>query len=278
MVLLFATLASACTTTTLKQKPTGSGEAFSSIEASHSENPQGDLGAQWVKHAAEYHAITRQVYAVATRDLPRFVGDKSWSAMPGFRGHSERPPAVILDVDETVVSNVDFQLTFERPFANHKLDDWSSNYVSRPISGVVEFVAAARATGVTVFFVTNRPCQTKVGTNDPCPQKTTTIDDIRELGIDVDADHVMLSGERVGWNREKLSRREFVAKTHRVIMLFGDDLGDFVPCARKKVVTPCTVAGTRASRLSALDTYEDYWGSGWYVFPNPMHGSWTSAQ
>ena len=262
LILLMAFVAPACTTTTAK------------VEA----NESGDkLGAQWVKHAAEYQAVTKQVYALATRDLPRFVADNTWSAMPGYAGPSDLPPAVILDVDETVVSNVDFQLTFEPPFANHKLDDWSSHYDSLPINGVVEFVAAARAAGVTPFFVTNRPCETKHGIDDPCPQETTTIDDIRELGIDVDADHVMLSGERPAWNREKLSRREFIAKTHRVIMLLGDDLGDFVPCSRDKIVPPCKVSGTRESRAAALATYEKYWGAGWYIFPNPMHGSWTST-
>jgi acid phosphatase len=185
---------------------------------------------------------------------------------------------VILDVDETVVSNVDFQLTFERPFANHKLDEWSSNYDSRPIAGVKDFVDAARAAGVTVFFVTNRPCEVIEGNDDPCPQKGTTVDDIREVGIDVEPEYVMLSGEQPDWDREKLVRRELIAKTHRVIMLIGDDFGDFVPCARKKVVVPCTGPATRASRSVDLEKYDEYWGAGWYILPNPMHGSWTSVR
>jgi len=241
-------------------------------------DPGHDLGVQWVKHAAEYEAVSKQVYAQATRDLRRFVDDKSWSAMPGFAGHSDLPPAVILDVDETVVSNVDFQLTFERPFAAQKLEEWSDNYTSRPINGVVDFIAAARAANVTVFFLTNRPCEARKGDVDPCPMKRVTLEDIRELGIAVDAEHLLLSLEKPGWNREKLSRREYIASTHRVIMLFGDDFGDFVPCARKKIVAPCEVAATRASRLAALDRYAGYWGEGWYILPNPMHGSWTSAE
>ena len=241
-------------------------------------DPASDLGIQWVKHAAEYQAIGTQVYGKATADLPRFIEDKSWDALRGYGAPSNLPEAVVLDVDETVVSNVDFQLTFERPFENHKLDTWSSNYRSRPIAGVREFVEAARAAGVIVFFVTNRPCERKYGTDDPCPQKQTTIDDIREVGIDVDADHVMLSGERPGWDREKRVRREYIANTHRIIMLIGDDFGDFVPCARKKIVAPCTVAATRASRAAALEKYREFWGNGWYILPNPMHGSWTSVK
>ena len=241
-----------------------------------SHDPQQDLGLLWVKHAAEYKAIATQVYRSAEAALPGYINDTSWSAMPGQTGAENLPPAVILDVDETVVSNVDFQLTFERPFANHKLDEWSSNYESLPITGVKSFVDAARTQGVTVFFVTNRPCEFIEGNNDPCPQKGTTIDDIIEVGIAVEPEYVMLSGERPDWDREKLVRRELIAGTHRVIMLIGDDYGDFVPCARKKVIAPCTAPATRKSRATALQTYDKYWGAGWYILPNPMHGSWTS--
>ena len=241
-------------------------------------DPKQDLGLLWVKYAAEYTAVAEQIYRSAMNDLPAFIADTSWSAMPSQTNAANLPPAVILDVDETVVNNVDFQLTYERPFANHKLDEWSSNYQSLAIPGVRNFVDAARAQGVAVFFVTNRPCQTIVGNDDPCPQKGTTIDDIREVGIDVEPEFVMLSGEQPGWDREKLTRRQLIAENYRVIMLIGDDLGDFVPCARKKVVAPCTAPGTRDSRAAALITYDKYWGAGWYILPNPMHGSWTSVR
>ena len=239
--------------------------------------PDKDLGLQWVKTAAEYRAVTRQVYGLAQRDLQRFIDDKAWSAMPEQTNAEDLPPAIVFDVDETVLSNVDFQLSFERPFANHKLDTWSQQGVSTPVEGVIEFASSARDAGVTLFFITNRPCQAIAGNDHPCPQKLTTIDDIKELGIDTDADHVMLSDEQPGWTREKINRREVVAKTHRVIMLIGDDLSDFVSCVRHKAATPCTEAATQASRAASLDTFDQYWGNGWYILPNPMHGSWTTV-
>ncbi len=242
--------------------------------ATHS--PQQDLGLLWVKHSAEYEAITRQVYQSATAALPAYIKNTSWTALPEQENHEGLPPAVILDVDETVVSNVDFQLAFERPFTNKKLDDWAGQSDATPIVGVKEFVEAARDQGVTVFFVTNRPCQIKEGIDDPCPQKLTTIDGIGEIGIETDADHVMLSEEQ-GWNREKSSRRDYVAQNYRVIMLLGDDLSDFLPCVRSSPVDPCTNAATSASRREAVADNNSYWGAGWYILPNPMHGSWTGA-
>lgn len=246
-------------------------------EDPQAEDPQPELGLLWVKHAAEYRAITRQVYAVAEAALPGFLNDRSWSALPEQQGADDLPPAVILDVDETVVSNVDFQLNFEPPFENWKLDQWNREHDATPVQGVKDFIDAARTLGVTVFFVTNRPCERVEGSNDPCPQRQTTIDDILEVGIETDAEHVFLSEER-GWTREKLSRRLHVAETHRIIMLFGDDYGDFVRCTRRSPSPPCTEGATIASRALALDTYDAYWGNGWYILPNPMHGSWTSVR
>ena len=111
-------------------------------------DPQQDLGLLWVKHAAEYGAITRQVYRSAEDDLPGYINDASWSAMPGQTGAENLPPAVILDVDETVVSNIDFQISFERPFTNRKLYDFYREHAAKPVPGVIEYIAAARHSGV----------------------------------------------------------------------------------------------------------------------------------
>jgi 5'-nucleotidase (lipoprotein e(P4) family) len=239
--------------------------------------PEPDLAMRWTAYAAEYQAASAQVYAQATRDLPRLIADPAWSAVPGQEGIGGKPPAIILDVDETVVSNSDFELTMI-PYSTRGHYDWSSSHKAIPIRGVVEFIAAARELGVEVFFVTNRPCDTFDGVDGDCPMKAATINDIEEIGIDTDGDHVLLADEIPDWDREKVVRREYVAETHRVIMLFGDDYGDFVACSRVKPLAPCTIPATRDSRAIALETYKDYWGNGWYILPNPMHGSWTSVE
>lgn len=240
--------------------------------------PEQDMGLLWVKNSVDYKAVTRQIYRNAEEALPRLIEDKSWTALPGQTDAGDLPAAVILDVDETVVSNIDFQISFERPFTNRKLDMWDREHEAQPVPGVVEFVEAARDAGVTVFFVTNRPCERYADEEDVCPQKKTVIDDLSELGIDVAPELVSLSNERPDWTREKLVRRQLIGRDYRIIMLIGDDFADFVPCTRKKVVAPCTESGTRVSREAALEEYADYWGNGWYILPGPTHGSWTSVR
>jgi len=241
--------------------------------ASHA--PDRDLGLLWVNHAAEYEALTRQAYQSATDSLAEFIENPLWSAHPGQQDAGNLPTAVILDIDETVMSNSKFQISFERPFSNSKLEKWDDEHIAEPVPGAVEFIAAAKEAGVDVFFVTNRPCRPVVGDTDPCPQRQSLIRDIGELGIDTDAAHVLLSEEN-GWDRAKIARRNYIAKTHRIIMLFGDDLGDFVPCVRTKLYGPCTEPATKASRTRLVRENSKYWGNGWYIFPDPMHGSWTS--
>ena len=230
----------------------------------------------WAAHSAEYQAVTLQVYAQATRDLPRLIADKSWSAVPGHEGETGKLPAIILDVDETVVSGVDMELTM-LPFTTVRQFEWGLTHQTIPIRGVTEFIAAAKELGVEVFLITNRPCELREDSDSPCPQEQGVIDLVAEIGIKTDAEHVMLAYEQPEWNKEKLSRREYVAESHRIIMLFGDDYGDFVACSRAEPGAPCTKAATRSSRNDALDTYKDYWGNGWYILPNPMYGSWTSV-
>ena len=244
--------------------------------ASEPEDPHG--GIQWVLNAAEFDALCLQAYNAASRFLEPALMDKSWSALPDQVGAEDLPPAIILDVDETVVSNAEFQASFVPPFTNAKLDEWNETGKARAIPGVVEFIKLARASGVEIFFVTNRPCEPKAGTDAACPQEAVTVQDIIEAGIETDAEHVMLANERPEWDREKVVRRNLIAETHRVIMLIGDDLSDFIPCVRSSPRSPCTEKATNASRDELAYEHSRYWGAGWFVLPNPMHGSWTTVE
>ena len=232
-------------------------------------------GVAWVDSAAEYDAITLQVYNKAGRLLDSLIADESSTAIPGQSDMTGLPPAVILDVDETAVSNVDFQLQLEGRFSHEAFDYWWLNNPARRISGAPEFIQTARDKGVTVFFITNRPCEPRDFAPGPCPQEAITLKNLAQAGIETDADHLMLVGEHAQWSREKRFRQELVARDHRVIMLFGDDMGDFMPCVRARPVAPCPVA-TAEDRARLTLEFKTYWGRHWHILPNPMHGSWTS--
>lgn len=237
-----------------------------------------DRAVLWVRDAAEYDALAMQAYNAAGDDLPRLIADKSWTALPGQKNYGQLPPAIIVDVDETLTSGVAFQETFVPPFENSAFDDWGIGNTARAIPGAAAFAKLARDQGVELFFVTNRPCEEKADVTDACPQEATTVQDLIEAGIPADAEHVMLANEQADWDREKFTRRSVVAQNYRIIMVIGDDLSDFIPCVRKKIYAPCTDGATVAGRKRQAELYSSYWGAGWYVLPNPMHGSWTTVE
>ena len=235
-----------------------------------------DSSILWVRDSAEYAALALQAYTSATKDLRGMIADPLWSALPDQTNAAGLPPAIIFDVDETLVTNVLFQAQHEPPFTNRKLDEWNASTTAVPVPGAARFVDFARGAGVEVFFVTNRPCEPNE--QDPCPQEEVTIDDLNEAGILADESNVMMANERPEWTREKKVRRDLIAQNFRVIMLIGDDLGDFIPCTRARPAPPCTEGATQESRKRDTERHAAYWGNGWYVLPNPMHGSWTTVE
>ncbi len=51
-------------------------------------------------------------------------------------------------------------------------------------------------------------------------------------------------------------------------MLFGDDLGEFIPDVKK---------GVRPGERSELTMmHSEKWGTRWFMLPNPTYGSWLS--
>ena len=237
---------------------------------------QPDQSARWVSDSAEYRALASQVYRAASMALPALIADETWSAIPYQANAENLPPAIIMDIDQTLVNGVDFQLGHEPPFTIDKFDDWNASHVATPVPGAPEFVKLARSAGVRVFFLTNRSCRAKA--DERCAQKQIAVQDLIEVGIPVDDADVSLAGERPNWGAEKKVRRDHIAENFRIIMLFGDDLGDFIPCVRRRPMTPCTEGGTIAHRYALTDEHAGYWGAGWYLLPNPMYGSWTSVR
>lgn len=237
-----------------------------------------DASVRWVRTAAEFDALSMQAYQAAAGQLEDKITDRSWSALPYQTDAHDLPPAIIFDVDETVVSNVEFQVTLEPPFEEIKLYRWTRDNEAEPIAGFAAFATLAHEKGVELFFVTNRGCARVAGFVGPCPYESITRDDVAEAGFATDLEHVLLAYEEPRWGKEKKIRRDFLAENYRIIMLFGDDLGDFIPCSRRDALDPCEKGATVASRRLATLEHGKYWGNGWYVLPNPMHGSWNTVR
>ena len=222
----------------------------------------------WYQTSAERDLIYREVYRAAATHLSAALADHAWDALPKEdRNNDPRrlPPAIIVDIDETVLDNSPSQvrqIRARRGFDKTAWDAWIEERQAKALPGAAEFLNAAARRGVTVFYVSNRDAS----------QSDATIDNLRKAGFPIAAPAQFLGLGTVveGCEQkgsEKSCRRQLVARTHRVLMQFGDQVGDFVQIG----------TNTPAGRQAAVAPYAAWIGERWWVLPNPVYGSWESA-
>lgn len=222
----------------------------------------------WIQNAEEYRLIAGQTYRAALVQLDRAIKTPGWDALvPSERANPPDglPPAIIVDVDETVLDNSPYQARLVRDgtFYNEVTwDAWVREEKARPVPGAVEFAQAAEARGVTIFYVTNRAAHLN----------EATYRNLKAVGFPIESDAQFLGlgfyvegCEQQG--SEKGCRRQHVGRTHRVLMQFGDQIGDMVTIE----------ANNPAGRQAALEPYLGWFGERWWVLPNPTYGSWEPA-
>ena len=217
----------------------------------------------WVQTAVEYRALARQAYRLAASQLDAALADATWSAAIEQEGDfAARPPAVIVDVDETVLDNSAHTVRdiFDgTEFNEASWGKWVEEAQAPPVPGAVEFAQYAQAKGVAVFYVTNRRAVLEDATRR----------NLAAMGfpLDVARDTALFVGERPEWaSSDKSARRRFVAAEFRVLLLIGDDFTDFIP-ARVSL----------DERAALSRQHEARWGRQWIVLPNPVYGSWEAA-
>src|SRR5690606_35019318 len=116
----------------------------------------------WTQTAAEYRAVALQTYAAARERLADALADPSWSAeVAQLRagGFEALPPAVILDVDETVLDNAPYQARLIRDGGVYTPETWAAwveEAAAAAVPGALAFTRAADSLGVAVIYLTNR--------------------------------------------------------------------------------------------------------------------------
>ncbi len=222
----------------------------------------------WMQTSAEYDALARSTFAAATRALGAALADPAWTAALEQAGDfAALPPAVVVDVDETVLDNSPFEaqtILEDTSFCSATWSAWVEKSSARPLPGATAFLADAVAKGADVFYVTNRTSS----------EKERTIANLAAAGFPhVDAAHVLTSGETPAdggpaWTSEKATRRAFLAARHRIVLLLGDDLRDFVPVP---------AGASLEDRVALSRRYAERWGTRWFLLPNAIYGSWERA-
>jgi acid phosphatase len=216
----------------------------------------------WVQTSVEYEMICRQTFLSATHVVEKAVLDKSWSAaieQMGSMNFSDLPPAIIVDVDETILDNSPFQARLIR---NNKVYNdtlwkkWVMEEKAHPVPGAKEFIHDVKKLGIKVFYVTNRQ------------EKVPTVKNLQKM-IDstIAFSEVLVKNEKPAWTSDKTTRRSYIANSHRILVLVGDDYNDFAFLGK---VLP-------EKRIERAVSHKKFWGTKWFILPNPTYGNFDKA-
>jgi len=222
----------------------------------------------WVQSSVEARMAHRQAWRSAERLLDAALADPAWDALaPNDRiaPVAGLPPAIIVDVDETVLDNSPYQARLIRDggrFEDATWNAWVDEARATAVAGAPEFAQAAAKRGITMLYLTNREHG----------KSAVTRRNLEAVGFPVvsEAQFLGLGFETPGCvpkGSDKGCRRQFVAQRYRVLMQFGDQLGDFVSVTDNGL-------DARAAQLQGFDAWV---GQRWFLLANPSYGSWESA-
>ncbi len=205
------------------------------------------FAALWQQRSAEYKALCFQAYNFARLRLNEDLQ----------RG-SAKPMAIVTDIDETVLDNSSYNVHIALKGENYSdktWQEWTGKAMADTVPGALSFLKYAAEKGVHVFYITNRSEA----------ERGVTLQNLQRWNFP-DADNEHLIPKTTTSSKEE--RRLAVAKTHEIILLMGDNLGDFSAIFEKQPADKREAA----AKQSAAE-----FGNRFIVLPNPMYGDWLPA-
>ena len=219
----------------------------------------------WTQTSIEHEMLYQQIYAAATRQLQPALADPQWDALAQApRKLDGLPPALIVDIDETLLDNTPVNAKSVVDGGAYDYADWYrwvEKAEARALPGSVAFMQAADRLGITAYYLTNR---------EP-GQEADTLRNLRQAGFPIsDVGQILTAGTAIGGcqqaGSDKTCRRRWVGERARVLLMVGDSYGDFIAAPNRL-----------SAQRQAAAPYQDWFGQRWFVLPNPTYGGWYTA-
>jgi 5'-nucleotidase (lipoprotein e(P4) family) len=226
-------------------------------------SPSDNLNATlYMQTAVEYQANSLQSFRLAQQALEALLKQPNLSAAPEqTAGFSGLPPAVIVDVDETMLDNSAYQARLiknNEVFNDQTWNAWVDERAALAIPGAKEFSMFANARGVRIIYLSNRDVSTTEATRA----------NLEATGFaDATTTNNFLFRDKANGRDTKGQRRAIAAQQFRIVMLIGDNFGDFHEGYKTNL----------EGRQKLYNEHRDYWGSRWIMLANPTYGSWEQA-
>ena len=199
---------------------------------------------RWTRESKEYKALCYQVYNNATNKLKKKLVHNNFSL-----NIIDNNYAVVMDLDETVLDNSDYQvMLFDKneKFNPKSWDEWVLLENAKLVPGSLDYINFLRENNIQIIFISNRMDN----------RVEETKNNLKKLGVYSDSDIYLLRIDKA--DKKTIRRSEIFNSTGRmnkhenfkVIQYLGDAIGDF--------------ENQNLNRFG-LDNF---------IFPNPMYGKW----
>ena len=180
-----------------------------------------------------------------------FIADKNYIRNKIDLIEQNRRYAVVMDLDETVMDNSQYQVQLFRKnetFNQTSWSEWVNMEKAKLLPGAKDFINFLRSKNIQIIFMSNRMDYNLVPTKN----------NLKSLGVLSDSDIFLLRLDKS--DKKDVRRNEIFNSSGRmkkyppfnVIAYFGDQYGDF----------------------PKVDNIDE-WPEQYYMFPNPMYGKWA---
>ncbi len=208
------------------------------------------MAAAWMQNSAEYRELCYQAYNVALERVQAAV-----------KAHKkgDKPLAIVLDADETVLDNSAFEaglIGTGNSYSSATWKEWCDAGVAKAMPGAAEYLQAVDKLGVEIFYASNRNVKDHLA---------GSMRNFKAIGFpQADAKHMIFKTD----SSDKQIRFDQVMKNYDVVVFMGDNAGD-LPIG--------TYHKGQAERNALVDQHKAEFGKRFIVFPNPTYGDWEPA-
>ena len=208
------------------------------------------MAAAWMQNSAEYRELCYQAYNVALDQVVKAVAHHK---------KGDKPLAIVLDADETVLDNSAFEaglIGTGNSYSSKTWKEWCDAGVARAMPGAAEYLQAVDKLGVEIFYASNRNVKDHL---------ESSMRNFKAIGFpQADRKHMIFKTD----TSNKQVRFDQVMKDYDVVVFMGDNAGD-LPIG--------TYHKGQAERNALVDQHKAEFGKRFIVFPNPTYGDWEPA-
>ena len=193
---------------------------------------------RWITNSSEYKILCEQTYKNA------------WDNLSEVLKNANSQSAIIMDLDETILDNSDYQVGLTEKNESYKPESWFvwvNQEEAKLVPGAKAFIDSVRTTKTRLIFLSNRMAKNEL----------PTINNMKQLSIYEEDDIFLLRIDKP--DKKHIRRAEVIDGTGRI-----------------KDIGPLTVLAYFGDARHDFPNPDDYYsfGKNMFMFPNPMYGKW----